>query len=775
MATEIGQLTLKVDTGDVAKATDQVEKLGDKAQSTTKKTENLTKQSAKSNVVMGQFGRKAGMAGIQFEQLAGQIAAGQNPMRAIGVQAADLGFVLGTPLLGAVVGIGAALASVMLPGLLNNKDAAKTLSEAMDRLSLVVKRTETGSFKLTERFVQLAQKSRELAAIDIAIGIAQATIAFETASKQIKKELENIVGKIGPTTAAFEEIRAAIEKTGEVPDNLRGYANWADVTGEKFGITRNQALDLILAFKGFQDGVVPLADLRSEVLLLAENGDMTKKSTRDLVSAFLDNVVAASNAEEALKALKDVVGDTGSALSDATREADGFAATVGGMISVLERRDEVLRNSEEDLAVQAATLRGATDAEILQIRALYEAIAAEKARQEAVKQAAREKEQATRDAERRAEREAAAAERQAEREAEAAKRAADAKVEAEKRAAEAAAEQRERAAISAMESLATEEEAILLSYQRRHDAIMASTQMTEEMKRDLITRLDAETNQKLLESNQSYWQQWLTQQNEAMITFDEVAAGALNTFKTAAGSAFESIIFDSESASDAVRNFAETMGRSVINALGQMAAEWAAYYIVQSLFGKTAQAGAATAMTANAAATSAQAGLAAFASTAAIPIVGPALAPGAAAAAIAATAPFVTAISALSTAAIAGRALGGQVRGGESYVVGERGPELLTMGSGGRITPNEMLRGNSRNASQSQQPKTELKVQVQNYGSSEISVERISATDVRIIAREVAAQTVRDQAPGVVASDISNPNGRVSKSLSNNVIAQRRR
>ena len=38
-----------------------------------------------------------------------------------------------------------------------------------------------------------------------------------------------------------------------------------------------------------------------------------------------------------------------------------------------------------------------------------------------------------------------------------------------------------------------------------------------------------------------------------------------------------------------------------------------------------------------------------------------------------------------------GRALGGQVRGGESYVVGERGPEILTMGASGRVIPNEKI------------------------------------------------------------------------------------
>ena len=39
-----------------------------------------------------------------------------------------------------------------------------------------------------------------------------------------------------------------------------------------------------------------------------------------------------------------------------------------------------------------------------------------------------------------------------------------------------------------------------------------------------------------------------------------------------------------------------------------------------------------------------------------------------------------------------GRALGGQVRGGESYLVGERGPELLTMGTSGRIATNDNLK-----------------------------------------------------------------------------------
>ena len=50
------------------------------------------------------------------------------------------------------------------------------------------------------------------------------------------------------------------------------------------------------------------------------------------------------------------------------------------------------------------------------------------------------------------------------------------------------------------------------------------------------------------------------------------------------------------------------------------------------------------------------------------------------------------------TAIAGGRALGGQVRGGESYLVGERGPELLTMGTSGRVTSNDALKNSGNGA-----------------------------------------------------------------------------
>lgn len=81
------------------------------------------------------------------------------------------------------------------------------------------------------------------------------------------------------------------------------------------------------------------------------------------------------------------------------------------------------------------------------------------------------------------------------------------------------------------------------------------------------------------------------------------------------------------------------------------------------------------------------AAMGAYEALAPIPIVGPALGAAAAAAILATGVQF-------AAQSLSGRALGGQVRAGESYVVGERGPEVLTMGSmGGKIATNESLRG----------------------------------------------------------------------------------
>lgn len=78
-------------------------------------------------------------------------------------------------------------------------------------------------------------------------------------------------------------------------------------------------------------------------------------------------------------------------------------------------------------------------------------------------------------------------------------------------------------------------------------------------------------------------------------------------------------------------------------------------------------------------------------------------------------------------------------------------------------------------ASSSSSVGNSMNVTVQNFGSSKISVERLSASDIRIIAREEAANLVSSESPRIVASQLRNPNSPVSKSLARNTKSERRR
>lgn len=158
---------------------------------------------------------------------------------------------------------------------------------------------------------------------------------------------------------------------------------------------------------------------------------------------------------------------------------------------------------------------------------------------------------------------------------------------------------------------------------------------------------------------------------DATTSILDSAKGGLSTF-------LSDVVSSAESADDALGDLVANFAKSTLQALSDMAAQWLVYQAVQMLVGKTTQASAVPTLVANAQATAFQASLAAFASTAAIPIVGPAAAPAAAAAAAAATAPMV--------AGVASAALAGMAHDGIDAVP-ETGTWLLQKGE--RVTTAE--------------------------------------------------------------------------------------
>lgn len=203
---------------------------------------------------------------------------------------------------------------------------------------------------------------------------------------------------------------------------------------------------------------------------------------------------------------------------------------------------------------------------------------------------------------------------------------------------------------------------------------------TEQLKSALAERLKIQEDYYAkVDEAQKNWQDGVSDafQNyvDTATDYSQQAADAVTGILGDATSSLSDGIYDlitgTESLSDALGNIAVTIGQSIVKALADMAAQWLVLQAVQLLTGKATQLSAAASLSANAQATALQAGLAAFASTAAIPVVGPGLAPAAMATALGIAEPMAAAIGSIALSGAAGFREGGYTgNGGVNDVAG---------------------------------------------------------------------------------------------------------
>ncbi len=133
MAVNAGTVYYTVDAN-TQKAIDSAAEMNKSLDTTKSKMSTLdtqvTKTSRAVNSGLSSVGRSAGQAGIQLQQFVGQIQGGQDAMLALSQQSADLGFVLGAPLVGAIVGIGASIAGLAI----NAMSTTGALEEFIEKL-----------------------------------------------------------------------------------------------------------------------------------------------------------------------------------------------------------------------------------------------------------------------------------------------------------------------------------------------------------------------------------------------------------------------------------------------------------------------------------------------------------------------------------------------------------------------------------------------------------------------------------------------------------------
>lgn len=202
------------------------------------KMQGIQKTNTKVNGSISGVGRSAGMAGIQVQQFVGQIQGGQSAMLALSQQSADLGFVLGAPLLGAVVGISASIAGIMLPNLFKANEALKELEENTD--------------SLTKTFSKLSDSAKTAAISGLQEKLKEQAKTFGELTNQVKeaeREFSNSKFLQGQSGGGIISFIAGVD----TPEEARKELTSAQVALSKLGIELEVTAKKIRDFSSGED------------------------------------------------------------------------------------------------------------------------------------------------------------------------------------------------------------------------------------------------------------------------------------------------------------------------------------------------------------------------------------------------------------------------------------------------------------------------------------------------------------------------------------------
>lgn len=196
----------------------------------------MTKTSKAVKNGMAGVSKGAGQAGIQVQQFIGQVQGGQSAILAFSQQSADLGFVLGFPLAGAVSGIAASLVGILLPALFKTSEATKDFSfdvkevvkdleklEELSKAQVSVAITKTNksmkglSKEAGEAGKKIAVLNQQLdAGVKVNVRIEKSGRAIVESIKLTKKETEKLTKELAQEQANLDAISQEYKKESDL-------------------------------------------------------------------------------------------------------------------------------------------------------------------------------------------------------------------------------------------------------------------------------------------------------------------------------------------------------------------------------------------------------------------------------------------------------------------------------------------------------------------------------------------------------------------------------
>lgn len=345
---------------------------------------------------------KGGMSGVgfQLQDIAVQAQMGTSAFVILGQQGSQIASLFGPggAMVGAFIAVGAALASVLAPSLMESKSSAELLEESLSSLGKIMTTTGDDADVLTDRILKLAKANQQAAKTEVALGITKAKDAIAASNDIIGEAITkadgwtNATGNMVAATSQIDDLDAIMKRfgitqeqalDGSIPaayqNKISDLTTYIGTLGSEFGMTQTQALEFVRAADEFSKtkSVDTAENLSNVINKVNEANGYANRSLVELGATIGENVRVMQDAADKAAVLESALDNIEQAASRSEEAIKRNTSAINSLIESAKMEAATIGKSARERALYVAELAGATDKEKELINVQYDSIEAQ--------------------------------------------------------------------------------------------------------------------------------------------------------------------------------------------------------------------------------------------------------------------------------------------------------------------------------------------------------------------------------------------------------------
>lgn len=291
------------------------------------------------------LGSNLGQAGIQVQQFVGQLQGGQSAMVALAQQSADLGIVLGAPLIGVFVSLAAVLAGTLAPAIFGSVSNIEKLQKAIENTKVIMTLGKNGIIEYTDEMKRLETASENLAKIKIALAITENTKALKDSRKEFTAMRADLFGFQEDSHEAAKRLTGMTDKTDDVLRLASSLQIFSNAVTDESKLKALESAEKILLNMRNDKGEFPTKDLTEFAQKFFDLSDATRQAISNNQALKSSNEglnTSASNTGESFNQLRIGLKEQTIALQDGERAAFKYSLLMSGKYSAAQIKEALI-------------------------------------------------------------------------------------------------------------------------------------------------------------------------------------------------------------------------------------------------------------------------------------------------------------------------------------------------------------------------------------------------------------------------------------------------